>query len=84
MNRQEELNRAGQVFDAWVDKYAANSGFDPNNPTAEQATEYYNLLKEEFGQVGQGEFAEQVANMSEEELAELRKLPIYSDTYSIG
>jgi hypothetical protein len=77
MDRQEELMRTRLVFEAWIEKYENVPGFDPDNPTAEQATDHYNALKAEFGQVGKGKFAESVAAMSEEELAQLRTLSIY-------
>ena len=77
MNRQEELKRTELVFESWTDKYQKTPGFDPDNPTAEQATDLYNALKTEFGAVGSGDYAYQVSRMSEEELAELRKLSIY-------
>jgi predicted Abi (CAAX) family protease len=77
MDRQEELNRTGLVHEAWADKYAAVPGFDPDNPTAEQATDLYNALKSELGSVGKGEFADEIARMSEDELNQLRRLSIY-------
>lgn len=79
MNRQQELARISDVNERWLRKFKDTPNFDPENPTLEQSDEQYRLTKEEFGQVGVGEFAESVAKMSEEELAELRKLSIYQD-----
>jgi hypothetical protein len=77
VDRQEELNRTGLVHEAWVDKYSNTPGFDPDDPTAEQTTDLYDALKREFGTVGSGAFAAEIAQMSEEELAALRRLSIY-------
>lgn len=79
MNREQELARVSDVNEKWLRKFKDTPNFNPDNPTLEQSDEEYRLTKEEFGQVGVGEFAESVAKMSEEELAELRKSPIYQD-----
>lgn len=77
MNRYDDLQRASDVNEKWLRMYANTPGFDPENPTLEQSDEQYRMTKEEFGQVGKGAFADRVAKMSEEELAELRKHPMY-------
>jgi hypothetical protein len=84
MNREQELARISDVNERWLRKFKDTPNFDPDNPTLEQSDEQYRLTKEEFGQVGVGEFAESVAKMSEEELAELRKLPMYQDSSDSG
>jgi hypothetical protein len=84
MNREQELARISDVNERWLRKFKDTPNFDPDNPTLEQSDEQYRLTKEEFGQVGVGEFAESVAKMSEEELAELRKLPMYQDSSDRG
>jgi hypothetical protein len=84
MNREQELARISDVNERWLRKFKDTPNFDPDNPTLEQSNEQYLLTKEEFGQVGVGEFAESVAKMSEEELAELRKLPMYQDSSDSG
>jgi hypothetical protein len=84
MNREQELARISDVNERWLRKFKDTPNFDPDNPTLEQSDEQYRLTKEEFGQVGVGEFAESVAKMSEEELAELRKLPMYQDLSDHG
>lgn len=80
MSREQELARISDVNERWLRKFKDTPNFDPNNATLEQSNEQYRLTKEEFGQVGKGAFADAVAKMSEEELAELRKLPIYQKT----
>jgi hypothetical protein len=77
MNRDQKLARISDVNEKWLRKFENTPGFDPDNPTLEQSDEQYRMTKEEFGQVGTGAFADAVAKMSEEELADLRKLPIY-------
>lgn len=77
MNRDQKLIRISNVNEKWLRKFENTPGFDPDNPTLEQSDEQYRMTKEEFGQVGTGAFADAVAKMSEEELTELRKLPIY-------
>ena len=80
MNRDQKLARISDVNEKWLRKFENTPGFDPDNPTLEQSDEQYRMTKEEFGQVGTGAFADAVAKMSEEELADLRKLPIYQKT----
>lgn len=84
MNREQKLARISDVNEKWLRKFENTPGFDPNNPTLEQSDEQYRLQKKALGQVGVGEFAESVAKMSEEELAELRKLSIYQETSVLG
>jgi hypothetical protein len=80
MDRQERLDRTADVYEAWIAKYDDIPGFDPNNPTQEQADDYYFSLRDAIGTVGSGEFAKRVAKLSDEELAQLRTLPIYQET----
>ena len=80
MNRYQKLARTSDVNEKWLKKFENTPGFDPNNQTLEQSDEQYRLEKEEFGQVGTGAFADAVAKMSEEDLADLRKLSIYQET----
>ena len=82
MNRKQELARISDVNEKWLRKFENTPGFNPDNPTLEQSDEQYRLTKEEFGQVGVGEFAESVAKMSEEELAALREHPMFQEKSS--
>lgn len=78
MNRQEKLDLEADVYDAWVERYKNVKDFDPENPTIEQLDDYYSANLKAFPPQ-KGTFAYEVANMSEAELEELRKLSIYQE-----
>lgn len=80
MSRDDKITRTQDVYREWEKMFGDDVGFDPDNPTLEQSDAYYRLMKEEFGSVGGGAFAAAVAKMSPEELAELRKHPMYRET----
>lgn len=80
MSRDNKLTATQDVYRKWEAMYDSEPGFDPDNPTLEQSDAYYRLMQEEFGSVASGAFGEAVAKMTPEELAELRKHPMYQDT----
>lgn len=81
MNRDQRIQKQGEVSEQWLALYDDVPGFDPDNPTLEQSNEQYRLERDAFGTVGQGEFADAVAKLDAGQLAALRRLPMYDPTF---
>jgi hypothetical protein len=73
MDRKETLDRTADVYTAWENKYINQPGFDADNPTPEQEREYYSALTKAGVPIGGAGWQEDLAKMTPEQLAFIRK-----------